>query len=322
MKPLCIYHGNCADGFTAAWAVWKRFGDSFDYHAGVYQNPPPDVGGRHVVLVDFSYKREVMRAMRGHGGYMNGKARSVLVLDHHKSAAEDLGTREGSFCTQIADWTGPLTWERHLGNAAQDEMEGAVDSVYCLFDMDRSGAGIAWDFFHPDTPRPKLIDYVEDRDLWRCALPDSRAVNAWIFSHPYDFHDWDHVSGVVESDFPVASIGGQAIERKHHKDVGELVAALRREMIIGGHWVPVANLPYTLTSDAGHLMCAAYQSPNLQGEIVTPPFAACYWDTPEGRVFSLRSVEGGADVSEIAKQYGGGGHRNAAGFRLPHGVAP
>lgn len=47
--------------------------------------------------------------------------------------------------------------------------------------------------------------------------------------------------------------------------------------------------------------------------------AACYWDTPEGRVFSLRSTDTGPDVSEIAKAYGGGGHAHAAGFRVPLG---
>jgi nanoRNase/pAp phosphatase (c-di-AMP/oligoRNAs hydrolase) len=71
--------------------------------------------------------------------------------------------------------------------------------------------------------------------------------------------------------------------------------------------VPAASLPYTLTSDTGHLMA--------QGEA----FAAYYWDTPTGRVFSLRSTDEGLDVSEIAKQYGGGGHRNASGFRVPFG---
>jgi oligoribonuclease NrnB/cAMP/cGMP phosphodiesterase (DHH superfamily) len=78
-------------------------------------------------------------------------------------------------------------------------------------------------------------------------------------------------------------------------------------MNIGGHNVRVANLPYTLTSDAGNLMA--------QGE----PFAACYWDTPNGRVFSLRSTDDGMDVSLIAKSYGGGGHRNASGFQKPIG---
>lgn len=306
-KPLCIYHGNCADGFTAAWAVWKRFGEQFDYHAGIYQNPPPDVAGRDVVLVDFSYKREVMRGMRGHGA---GKARSVLVLDHHKSAAEDLGPQEGNFCTQIADWTGSLTWERHLDNAAQDIMEGAIDSVYCLFDMNRSGAGIAWDFFHGTDTRPKLVKYAEDRDLWRFALPFSREVNAYIFAHEYDFGTWSALANLIDDETDAVVRMGAAIEKKHHKDVRELANALKRRMVIGGHEVWAASLPYTLTSDAGHLMAT--------GE----PFAACYWDTPEGRVFSLRSTDEGLDVSEIAKQYGGGGHRNASGFRLAHGVSP
>lgn len=314
-KPICIYHGNCADGFTAAWAVWKRFGDNFDYHPGIYQNEPPTVDGRDVVLVDFSYKRDVMAALRTH-------ARSILVLDHHKSAADDLAYRGGNFGIDLAKYSGRLSWERHLENVAQDEMEGVHDSVYCLFDMERSGAAMAWDFFHPDAPTPHLIAYVQDRDLWRFKLPHSREVNAAVFSFEYRFDWWDTLADSLANNMHDVVSQGAAIERKHHKDVAELVRVTRREMVIGGHWVPVANLPYTLTSDAGNLMCQPYASPNLQGEMVTPPFAACYWDTPEGRVFSLRSLPDGADVSEIAKKYGGGGHKNASGFRLPHGVDP
>jgi uncharacterized protein len=302
IKPLCIYHGNCADGFTAAWAVWKRFGDAWDYHAGVYQDDPPDVRGRDVVFVDFSYKRAVVEQMRK-------TARSILVLDHHKSAAEDLAYRGGNFGINIAEWTGAVTWERHMDNALQDDMENAFGTVYCLFDMNRSGAGIAWDFFHPGVPRPKIVDYAEDRDLWRFALPWSREVAAAVFSYAYTFENWDRLFFLVQALESIVAEGA-AIERKHHKDVAELVAAFKRRMVIGGHEVWAANLPYTLTSDAGHLMAT--------GE----PFAACYWDTPDGRVFSLRSTDAGLDVSEIAKQYGGGGHRNASGFRLPHGVSP
>ena len=98
---------------------------------------------------------------------------------------------------------------------------------------------------------------------------------------------------------------GAAIERKHHKDIAELVGVCKRRMVIAGHDVPVASLPYTMGSDAGHLMA--------KGE----KFSACYWDTADGRVFGLRSEEGGFDVSEIAEQYGGGGHVRAAGFKVP-----
>ncbi len=313
-RPLCIYHGSCADGFGAAWVVRKFFNGEVDFHHGVYNDPPPTienggihVEGRLVIFVDFSYKREVMLQWAQRHG-----VQGVLVLDHHKTAVEDLRA-DGCFFVDYGSFEGYKNWPRFLDNIAMDHIEGGP-RIYTVFDQNKSGAGLAWDFFFPDDYRPSLIDRIEDRDLWRFQYPDTRAVQAAVFSYPYDFHVWDVLAN---ADMAKLRVEGEAIERKHHKDIGELVIAFRREMIIGGHWVPVANLPYTLTSDAGSLMCKPYASPQLQGEIVTPPFAACYWDTPAGRVFSLRSIDDGADVSEIAKQYGGGGHKNAAGFRVP-----
>lgn len=304
-KPLCIYHGNCADGFTAAWAVWKALGDNCDYVPGIYGNAPPDVTGRDVIMVDFSYKLPVLEEMCQPRG-----ANSMLILDHHKTAESDLR----GLGVDMSRWTGDVDWRRYQQNLAQDDMEnanvgGAI--VYQVFDMERSGAGLAWDFFHATT-RPQLVQYVEDRDLWRFKRMGSREVNALVFSYDYTFENWDNLAAKLEGDNGLMSAieEGGAIERKHHKDVAELVRVTKRRMVIGGHEVWCANLPYTLTSDAGNLMA--------QGA----PFAACYWDTPDGRVFSLRSTADGLDVSEIAKQYGGGGHKNASGFRLAHGVAP
>ena len=313
MTPdICIYHGNCADGFTAAWAVWKRFGDAVQYVPGVYGAPPPDVTGKNVVIVDFSYKRPVLLEM-------SKQAASILVLDHHKTAQAEL--ENGGKFIQL---TSHMTWERHLNNLAQDDMENAnIDgaTIYSVFDMDRSGAGIAWDVLHPGAARPQLIAYVQDRDLWKFELPNSRAVNAFVFAHEYTFENWERLYQTPFRDIVTA---GEAIEKKHHKDIAELVTALKRDMVIGGYRVPVANLPYTLTSDAAHLMCNQWNADFFEDGITArfPPFAACYWETPSGRVFSLRSddkVLGSVDVSQIAKAYGGGGHKNAAGFTMPHG---
>jgi len=262
------------------------------------------VSGRDVILVDFSYKRDVLLQMAE-------TARSILVLDHHKSAAEDLAA-DGNRFVDFGSYTGPLTWQRFLDNVHQDQCENCPYArIYTIFDMNRSGAGIAWDFF-VGGGGPPLIDHLEDRDLWKFQLDGTREIQAVVFSHPYDFDVWDDLISRSQADRDRGRMieEGAAIERKHHKDVAELVSALKRRVTIGGHNVWAANVPYTLTSDAGHLMA--------QGE----PFAACYWDTPDGRVYSLRSTDNGADVSEIAKQYGGGGHRNASGFRLPHGQQP
>lgn len=286
---LCIYHGNCADGFTAAWAVWKALGESAEYHAGQYGVEPPDVTGRDVLLVDFSYKADVLLDMER-------KARTLLVLDHHKTARDDL-----------AHLPPPPVGYYHamIEHARQINMPAS----YAVFDMERSGAGITWDFFHPGIARPLLVDYVEDRDLWRFKQPLSREVAAYIFSFEYTFKNWEMLNAFTRDHMGiqhVADMGG-SIERKHFKDIKELLASVKRRMVIGGHDVPVANLPYTMSSDAGNMLA--------QGE----PFAACYVDTAHGRSFSLRSTDAGVDVSEVAKRYGGGGHRNASGFRMPIG---
>lgn len=281
-NALCIYHGKCADGFTAAWAVRQALGN-IEFYPGIYQEPPPDVTGREVLIVDFSYKRPVLEEMAK-------TAKAILILDHHKTAEEDLRG------FQIPDYLLPCPGIQPFFPAS---------GIAALFDMTRSGAGIAWDYCHPGKPRPAIVNYAEDRDLWRFNLPHSREISAFTFSHDYTFENWDALATTLEESFSTAVEAGGAIERKHHKDVAELVGVCRRKLKIGGVEVWAASLPYTLTSDAGHLMA--------MGE----PFAACYWDTPEGRVFSLRSTDEGQDVSAIAKQYGGGGHRNASGFKVP-----
>jgi oligoribonuclease NrnB/cAMP/cGMP phosphodiesterase (DHH superfamily) len=276
-SPLCIYHANCADGFGAAWAVRQAFPDA-EFYPGVHGQPAPLVHGRDVILVDFSYPRAILERMAEGPG-------SVLVLDHHKSAAEDLAG------LPPAD-----SWGAHLHDASL-----ALGNLHAVFDMQRSGAGLTWDFFFPGTRRPMLLNHIEDGDLWRFDLPLTREIQATLFSYPYDFATWDLL---MKADLGKLAEDGAALERKHHKDIDELLKVVTRRMRIGGHEVPVANLPYTLTSDAGHKLA--------QGEA----FAACYWDTPTGRVFSLRSTDEGLDVAVIAAKYKGGGHRTAAGFRV------
>ena len=267
MKKLCIYHGNCADGFTSAWVVRTALGEeNIDFYAGVYQTSPPNVFQRDVIMVDFSYKRDVLISMAQ-------SANSILILDHHASAEKDLVDLPANVTT--------------------------------VFDMNRSGARITWDYYFPEVSPPKLLLHVEDRDLWRFNLPGTREIQAAVFSYPYEFDVWDKLAATFDMEGNTILLQeGEAIERKHFKDINEFIKVAAYRMDIAGHNVPVLNASYFWSSDAGHIMA--------QGE----PFAACYWDTPEGRVYSLRSADDGLDVSEIAVQFGGGGHKHAAGYRV------
>ena len=270
LKKLCIYHGNCLDGFGAAWAVRNALGENVEYYKGIHQQPPPEVNGRDVFLVDFSYKKELLEEMLK-------TAASITILDHHISAEEDLS--ELLKCGRIKG----------------------------LFDMNRSGAMLAWQWFHPDQQPPELIKYIQDRDLWLFKLEGTREITAALSSYSYDFKVWDKLMANHKDELEVLKRDGKAIERKLQKDIKELIASGVIRMIIGGYDVPVLNAPSSYVSDAGHIMS------------IGQPFAACYWDHRDGRSFSLRSAKEGVDVAKVAKKYGGGGHKKAAGFTVDIG---
>ena len=267
-QRIVIYHGNCLDGFTAAWAAWRKFGDEdTEYVAASYGDDPPFVAGRDVVIVDFSYPRELMLLMAA-----SGMAKSILVLDHHKTA--------------------------------QAALEGLP---FATFDMNRSGAGLAWDTFHGASTRPWLVNYVEDRDLWNWRLDDSKAINAFICAHKMgSFGEWSRLSvGPISS----AIEGGMAVSSFIERYVSEM-AAQARTVHFEGHDVPIVNAPYINISE-------------LVGKLSeSAPFAMGWFHRGDGQyAYSLRSRGDGVDVSEIAKKYGGGGHRGSAGFCVAERLA-
>jgi oligoribonuclease NrnB/cAMP/cGMP phosphodiesterase (DHH superfamily) len=238
-----------------------------EFYGATHGEPPPDVTGRIVYILDFSYKRAVLEKMLK-------IALHITVLDHHKSAQADL-----------------------------DGL--SYDNLNVVFDMDRSGAGIAWDYFFDRISRPVQIHHVEDRDLWKFNIPNTKEFAAAMFSYDYTFENWDFLMDDANYERLIAE--GAAIERKHLKDVIELLSTTKRTMKIAGYEVPVANVPYQFASDAGNILA--------EGQ----PFAATYYDDAQYRRFSLRSKPDGLDVSEIASKLAGGGHKNASGFRVPIG---
>jgi len=262
MATIVIYHASCTDGFTAAWCTWLKFRDSAEYLPAHYGDEPPDVTGKDVLILDFSYPRATLLDMELQ------RPKSLLILDHHKTAEAEL---------------------RGLN--------------FAKFDMARSGAAMAWDELHGGA-RPKIVDYVQDRDLWHWSLPKSREISAYIASFGFHFDLWDHMRVCIEQDVQRCAREGEAILRAQDKHVG-FMAQNAGKALIGGHVVPFIN------------------TTTLQSEIVgalaeTATFACGWFQRADGKfVYSLRS-RGDFDVSAVAKSRGGGGHKNAAGFTLDY----
>lgn len=267
-RPLIVFHGGCRDGFCAAWVCntyYKAQGVEPEFFAGYYGQEPPDCTGRDVVIVDFSYKLETMKTIAA-------QAKSLLVLDHHKTALEDL---------------------------ADFDLYGPANTTV-KFDMKRSGARMAHDHFFSGILTPQLVAYVEDRDLWAHKLVLTKEINAYISTIPFDFAAWDaadkeSINRWVDK--------GQAVLAK----IAQYVAEVRknaRMVVFEGYEVPCVNASYVDISEVLHSLCDGRPW----------PFAVGWSQRADGLFqYSLRSV-GDFDVSVIAKKYGGGGHRNAAGF--------
>jgi uncharacterized protein len=281
LDTIVIYHAFCADGMGSAWAAHTVIGAGAEYKAASYDDPLPSLDlfrMRHVYIVDFSYPASFIREI----GLV---ALSVAVLDHHKTA--------------------------------QKELVGQVfpRGVVVEFDMDRSGAGMTWDYLHPGEPRPRMIDYIEDRDLWRWKLPNTHEVNAYIGLFPISPSSYAQLAKELENPEMFRQIveSGKLLVQQQDRIVTK-ISRLAFERTLhspaGAKRVAFINTS-TLISEVGNLILE--KNPHLD-------FVAGWFDKggvdlvrETVRVWSLRAANR-FDVSDLAKKFGGGGHPNAAGF--------
>lgn len=287
---IVLYHGGCRDGFCAAWVVNKWIKDQNNKYGNIieaqfipayYGQDPPDVTNKDVIIVDFCYPLETMREIVN-------KCQSLILLDHHKT--NEFIVKETLACA----------------------------TVHGHFDNSHSGAGIAWDYFFPNESRPWLVDYVEDRDLWSKKLYETDKINSLIACLKLDFNVWDYWNQI---DYP-GSPGheliayGKIAEMKTEQYVREICKNTYFKDINDPHgmqWefknIPIVNICQVDCSEVLHELCKRY--PNS-------PFSL-YWfkRADELYQYGMRSI-GDFDVSVVAKLFGGGGHKNAAGFQLPY----
>lgn len=287
-KALVIYHANCDDGFGAALAFWKFMAPTYSqvtYHPGVYGEVPPPVDKETSVwILDFSYAPEVMLSMAKNAG-------NIHVLDHHVSAQRK--------------------WNQYFIN---DLTATCPENLDVQFDMSRSGAMMTLDLFAGSDVYNKMFEFLQDRDLWKFENPDTQFFTYYLRSQPMDFENWNGIAQELNDPIWYAGIirAGANLKEFFDKQCKEIVGTTSREISINGHTGLVCNCTGQFASDVGNILAKA-----------SGTFGATYYaNSKNEHVFSLRSV-GEYDVSKIASYFGGGGHKNAAGFKLkdPEGFA-
>jgi oligoribonuclease NrnB/cAMP/cGMP phosphodiesterase (DHH superfamily) len=163
MKSIIVfYHANCPDGFSAAWAAWKKFGAKAQYvpisaSQTADQLGNLEVANRDVYFLDVCAVTEDLKKLTVNN-------RLVTVIDHHPTNHD-----RGSYVTNF------------------------------IFNLKHSGAVLAWKYFHPDKDVPLLLKYVEDNDLWKFKMPNAYAVGNWLGLANFKFKEWNNLAETLEN---------------------------------------------------------------------------------------------------------------------------
>lgn len=276
-RPMVLYHAECNDGIAAAWCVSQVLPDA-EFIAVVHKQPPPDVRGRDVIIVDFSYPRDVLLEMLD-------ACASLSIYDHHDTAEKALSGLQHPNLLRV------------------------------VFDMERSGAGLAWDevvnaraqFPSQRRPRPKLIDLVEDGDLWRFKHGDlTKNVVEAVRATPRNIQKFGKLVDMADDPMLLGTLNfiGEGL-RQYKQQMGEQAIHFAQDITLAGHHARATNVPYFLSSEVANALITD------DGDLGV----TYYWDGRTGEyALSLRSRNGTA--AKVALELGGGGHPNAAGVRV------
>ena len=305
---LIIYHDNCNDGFGAATAAYIADfvpSDEVKFEACQYSQVStaeefdarfgsPDQ--RSIYVLDFSFPRPVIE-------HLKEKAARFVWLDHHKTAFE-------MWCGRFEPGM------MHAERSSNHEI---------ILDDARSGALIAWEYFHVHKPLPLAVNWIDDRDRWVFKHPGSREFHAGLALQPYDLETWGEIFKnsidairVFESGKVVLNIYEKQIE----KAVASACSIRITPAVLEGR--PAAVWEYDQHLEQFYVQGLVTNTPVHISEVgnhlakKSQTFGATWFHsaTEKQAIVSLRS-EGTYDVSAIAKAFGGGGHRNAAGFKVP-----
>lgn len=194
--------------------------------------------------------------------------------------------------------------DHHKSNA--DKIALADESCY---DMKHSGAVLAWNYFHPKIKAPKLLTYIEDTDLGNWSLPHTREVFSYISAQPYEFKAWSRLLKIFETAIGKKRViaEGKTVLSREARIVEEL-AGDAEAVEFEGHRCLAVNSPMLITAVGAALLRRQ------------PPIAIIWAKRGGYYSVSIRSM-GEVDAANIAQKYGGGGHKNAAGFTIPAGTS-
>lgn len=278
---MFVYHFPCVDGFCSA-SICHMYYEQYnlphpEYYGINYGSElsMDKIIGKNVLIADFSFGHKTIMKMIE-------SCNSIGILDHHKTAEKEL---------------------EHINNK------------YKVFDMNRCGADLTYEFFYNSTLRPLFVRYVSDNDLWTKKLDLTDEFSSLMKKTKFDFETY--IKYILNDNLLIKDI--ITFGKTYHESDLDLI---KREK----YNISFVRFPNGMYGFMGYF----FNSPDLRSEkcnymLLRPQYKHLNlvgtfnsdWLNEEDLVsVSLRSSNDRYDVSKIAKLYNGGGHRNASGMRI------
>lgn len=270
-----IYHKNCMDGVSSAYIAHEYL--KFN---GAISLIPLNYGDefniKQLSKEDTIYMVD-FSFKRDYLIDLSKLVKNIIIIDHHKTAQADL--------------------------------INLPENIEVNFDMSESGATLTFDYFNSKLKyedkkcMPEIFSYIRDRDCWLWKLPYSREVSEYLaFSIiPNDIKSFADVVNNFNIDDAI-SVGSILLKKKAQQIDSKILKV--RDIVLHNIEFKAINVTENI-SELGNEIIIEYNKPALLYFIAENNEVIC----------SMRSANGLADVSEVAKLFGGGGHRNAAGFK-------
>ena len=293
-KTLIAYHADCIDGFTSAWVCYKGLTeargvdpDSITLFPTAYDRLPEllaEISTYNLIyIVDFSLPLDSLLSLQRHlPQYL--PTRKITIIDHHKTA-----------------------WDAYAGDLKSERYTGTVYGTEVILDLNECGASLVWNHFFPEEPMPILIRYVKDYDLWTHKRAYTKEVDRFLRLQPQTLKAWTALAALFEDEIwttDTIQIGKSLLDQ--HSQIVDDIVETATPITLDGVLGLSANCTPNFSNDVGERLAR-----------ISDTFGSTWSQTGKSQVkFSLRSIGDSCDVEKIAGVFGGGGHRNAAGFTL------
>lgn len=312
---LVFYHTNCPDGQTSAWVYKQKMKELnlnmehvifVPIEAGKYPIDI-DIANKKILMIDVCPKRDEIVTI-------TSKCEYLYILDHHESGKRDV------------------------------ENLDEIKNLCVIFDMDRSGCQIAWDYFFPYTikslrksknndfywyqnpiendcnylslfknmsHRPWFVDITGDRDLWKFEYRYTKPISAYLHFYEYYNNEIKMDSLLYSNEDEIynqftSGINLLNIEKKEIDDIVSQSVLANFDVLGISYKVHFVMCKYTLCSDVGNILS--------KKDCDFAVMSRYNFNTDEW-VFSCRG-NNKVNLSILCREFGGGGHFNAAGFSI------